>query len=361
MALTNVAEAKSGGWIIRPEDPILITGANGFVGLQVVRTLLRYGFHNLRCFARPSAECDALSAAIAGNGAGPGPEIVRGNLLSPRDCAAAAGDVAAVYHLAAGRGDMVADAYMNSVVTTRNLLEACRGNGRLRRFVNTSSFSVYSNRQKPGGRLLDERSPLEDAPAKRGDAYTFAKVKQDEIVTEYGEKHGLPYVMVRPGVVYGPGKSTLTNRVGIGTFGLFLHLGGSNRIPFTYVENCAEAIVLAGLVPGVEREAFNIVDDDLPTSRRFLRLYKQRVRRFRSVYVPHAVSYVFCCLWEKYSEWSAGQLPPAFNWRGWHVFYKRTRYSNAKLKSRLGWTPRVTAAEAMDRFFESCRAKEGHA
>src|SRR5207302_3097537 len=123
----------------------------------------------------------------------------------------------------------------------------------------------------------------------------------------------IPYVIVRPGYVYGPGNEPITSRVGIGTFGLFLHLGGSNSIPFTYVDNCADAIVLAGLKRGVEGEVFNVVDDDSPSSRAFLRLYKKKVGGFRSLYVPHAVSYALCFLWEKYAEWSEGQLPPAFN------------------------------------------------
>ena len=66
--------------------------------------------------------------------------------------------------------------------------------------------------------------------------------------TSMGKNFGVPYVMVRPGSVYGAGNAEVTGRVGLGTFGLFLHLGGSNTIPFTYVENCAEAIALAGLV-----------------------------------------------------------------------------------------------------------------
>ena len=69
---------------------------------------------------------------------------------------------------------------------------------------------------------------------------------------------------MRPGAVYGPGKSQLTGRIGIDTFGVFLHLGGSNQIPFTYVDNCAEAIILAGLVQGVDGEVFNVVDDESP-------------------------------------------------------------------------------------------------
>ena len=160
--------------------------------------------------------------------------------------------------------------------------------------------------------------------------------------------------MVRPGSVYGAGNSEIAGRVGIGTFGVFLHLGGSNTIPFTYVENCAEAIVLAGLVKGVDGEVFNVVDDDLPSSRQFLRQYKKNVRRFKSVYVPHVVSHALCYLWEKYSEWSKGQLPPAFNRRRWYADWKKTRYSNEKLKLRLGWVPKVSTEEGLRRYFKNC-------
>ena len=174
---------------------------------------------------------------------------------------------------------------------------------------------------------MDESCPIEEHAGLRGEAYCFAKVKQEEIVIEYGKNYGIPYVVVRPGSVYGVGKEEIAGRVGISTFGLFLHLGGSNTIPFTYVDNCAEAIVLAGLVKGVDGEIFNAVDDDLPSSRQFLRLYKKNVRRFKSFYVPHVVSHALCYLWEKYSEWSEGQLPPVFNRRRWYANWKKTRYS----------------------------------
>ncbi len=245
------------------------------------------------------------------------------------------------------------DAFMNSVVTTRNLLEASMKHNCLRRFVSVSSFTVYSNMGK--ARRLDESCPVEEHPELRGEAYCFAKVKQEQIVREYCERLGIPHVIVRPGYVYGPGKQILTGRVGIDTFGIFLHLGGSNAIPFTYVDNCAEAIALAGLKQGVDGDIFNIVDDDLPSSRQFLRLYKKNVKHFTSLYVPHALSYALCCLWEWYSNWSEEQLPPAFNRRRWHAYWKKTSYSNEKLKSRLGWTPRVSLAEGLERYFESCR------
>jgi nucleoside-diphosphate-sugar epimerase len=352
--------ATHGSFIIGADDRILITGATGFIGPRVVEGLLDRGFRNLTCFARPSSAVNRIDASVKGRPPGARVEILRGNLLCREDCEAACKGVTVIFHLAAGTGEKsFPDAFMNSVVSTRNLLEASLERGRLRRFVLVSSFSVYSNRQR--SRRLDESCPIEEHPELRGEAYCYAKVKQEEIVAEYGKNFGIPYVVVRPGSVYGPGKSEIPGRIGIDTFGPFLHLGGSNPIPFTHVDNCAEAIVLAGLVKGIDREAFNVVDDDLPSSRRFLRLYKQSVRRFKSVYVPHVVSYAFCYLWEKYSGWSQGQLPPAFNRRRWNAYWRRTRYSNEKLKLKLAWAPKVNTSEGLRRYFISCTQNRPHA
>lgn len=354
--------ADAADFIIDKNDRILITGASGFIGSRLVQCLLDLGFRNVSCFTRPSSNAARMESLTGLRDNGVGVDIIKGNLLSPEDCAAATKDVAVIFHLAAGRGEKsYPDAFINSVVTTRNLLEAALSHKCLKRFVNISSFSVYSNQQKPQGRLLDETCPVEAHPALRGEAYCFAKAEQDEIVTEYGKKFGMPYVILRPGQVYGPGNEGITGRVGLGTFGLFLHLGGSNTIPFTYVDNCVEAIALAGLKKGIDGEIFNVVDDDLPSSRKFLRMYKRNVKNFHSLYVPHVFSYALCYLWEKYSIWSHEQLPPAFNRRKWHAYWKKTRYSNQKLKTRVGWKPKVRTEEGMKLFFESCRNRSARA
>jgi nucleoside-diphosphate-sugar epimerase len=343
-------------FIIGSNDPILITGANGFIGLRVVENLVDRGFRELICLTRPSSNSAKLEALVGRRGSEARIRVVKGNLLSREDCAAGTKGVAAIFHLAAGGSDKsFPDAFMSTVVTTRNLLDASVQCESLKRFVNVSSFAVYSNMRKPQWRLLDESCPIETRPDLRGDAYCFAKTKQDAIVAEYGERFGLPYVIVRPGYVYGPGKQSISSRVGIDTFGIFLHLGGSNMMPFTYVDNCADAIVMAGLKRGVEGEVFNIVDDDLPSSRQFLRLHKRNVARFNSVYLPHLASHSLCWMWEKCSKWSEGQLPPSFNLRRWHALWKKTRYSNEKLKTRVGWIPKISTGDGLRRYFEGCR------
>ena len=288
-------------------------------------------------------------------------ELVCGNLLSRNDCRIAVEGVAVIYHLAAGRGEKsFPDAYLNSVVTTRNLIEAALEHGGLRRFVSVGSFTVYSNRGHPHDALRED-SPVEERPHLRGEAYCYAKVRQDELIMDYGRRSGLPYVILRPGYVYGPGNEGISSRVGIGTFGLFLHLGGANPVPLSYVDNCAEAIVLAGLRPGADGNVFNVVDDDLISSRRFLQLYKENVRRFPSLYLPRFASYLLCWLWEAYSDWSQGQLPRAYNRLMWHAYWKGGDYSNQNLKQGLGWSPRVSTEEGLSRYFASCRQKNSRA
>jgi len=340
----NLAYIASSG------DRILITGSNGFIGVKVVETLLEYGFSNLRCFVRPSSRLERLKQVLGRFPAGKNVELVAGDLVSRDDCRKAAEGVSNVYHLAAGMEKSFAGAFMNSALATRNLMDAFLEFGQPKRFVNVSSFAVYSNLKLKRGALLDENCALEDAPQERFDAYCFGKLKQEELVKEYGKQRKLPYVIIRPGAVFGPGKRELSGRVGIDTFGFLVQVGGSNLLPLTFVDNCAEAIVLAGLQPGEEGEIFNVVDDELLTSRQFLKAYKKRVKPFFSVRVPYFLAYWICLLWGKYSSWSKGQLPPAFNRRRCAAEWKGNRYSNQKLHDRLGWKPRVNMEQAVASF-----------
>jgi nucleoside-diphosphate-sugar epimerase len=356
--LGTSSDTGSNEYIVSPEETILVTGANGFIGSRVVHTLLSYGFKCVRCFTRPTSNSRNLEVIIKEFGRA-NVEIVKGNLLSSDDCIIAAKGVSIIYHLAAGVEKSFPGCFLNSVVTTRNLLDAVIKEQTLKRFVNISSIAVYSNEKIPRGGLMDESCEVDTKFVERYEPYAYGKAKQDELVLEYAKKKKLPYVIVRPSVVFGPGKAKITDRIGTDTFGVFLHLGLNNRIPLTYLDNCAEAIVLAGLIEGIAGQVFNIFDDDLPRSREFLKLYKRKVRSFFSIPIPYPFWYIFCYLWEKYSKWSRGQLPPVFNRRVYAVYWKSQEYSNKKAKKLLGWHPRVRMDEGLDKFFAYMREVKG--
>lgn len=340
--------------IITPDEVILVTGANGFIGSRVVRALLAGGFRHVRCLTRSTTNSKTLDG-LRHEFPLANVEIERGNLLSPETCTRVGRGVAVVYHLAAGIDKTFPGCFLNSVVTTRNLLEAVTRGPGLKRFVNISSLAVYSNEAIRRGGMVDESCEVERQFVERHDPYAYGKAKQDEIVREYGRTKNLPYVIVRPGVTFGPGKAKIPGRVGIDTFGVFLHIGLGNRMPLTYVDNCADAIVLAGLTPGIDGEVINVIDDELPRSREFLRRYKRQVRRFVSIPVPYGLFYLFNFAWEKYSIWSEGQVPPAFNRRTCGVYFKGNTYSNTRAKQLLGWQPGVGMSEGLDRSFAYAR------
>jgi len=349
-------ESVALNWIVGKSDLILVTGANGFVGSKVVEILLDYGFTNIRCFVRSENNLQTLKTL--GDSRGAHLDLCQGNLLSRDDCVRGVRGASLIIHLAAGTGKSFAGCFMNSAVATRNLLDAARQVTHLKRFLSVSSLSVYSGAALRPGELVSESSPIETEHMARFDPYCFGKIKQDELVMTYGRDYGVPYAIVRPGVVYGPGKRAIPGRVGIDTFGIFLHLGGANRLPIIFVDNCAEAVVLAAVVEGVDSEVFVAVDDELPRSRDFLRLFKRNVRRFPSVCIPYGMFYALNWAWERYSIRSEGQLPPVFNRRICAAYYQRQRYTNQKLKDLTGWKPRVPFEQASSRYFEFMRQGE---
>lgn len=341
------------------DNLLLITGASGFVGSALVRRLLEAGHRNLRCLVRTAsgrARLDTIireypSASI---------EVMHGNLLAPADCREAVRGVSVIYHLAAGSGKSFSACVLDSAVTTRNLLEAVVGAPDFRRFVNVSSFSVYSNRSMRRGAVLDETCPVDQRCMARWDAYAFGKVKQDEIALWYSKERNVPVVIMRPGIVFGPGRGgTILGRSGWDSLGLFVHVSGSQLIPLTYVENCCDAIMRAGMMAGIAGEVFNVVDDNLPRSSELVRRAKRELGSFTSLRVPYHLFYLFCWLWESYAKWSQNQLPPILNRRMCAVYYQGNCYPNSKLKKRLGWKPLVPMDEALTRYFADVRTRQG--
>lgn len=320
---------------------VLVTGAGGFLGTHTVEKLLTRGVPRVRCLVRSkNLPMDLLERCPDQR-----IEAYRGNVLFAKDLEKSLDGIHTVFHLAAEMKGAPSEIYMNTVVGSKRLLEAGKS---VRRFVLVSSFGVYGVNQLPGGSIVDEDTPLETNPESR-DAYSFAKLRQELLFREYQQKFGFELVVLRPGVIYGPQNSALSTRIGLRFPFFFLHVGGRNKLPLTFVENCADAIAFAGMHPQPV-DTLNVIDDDLITCREYLRRYKQSAERLRSIWMPYLAAIGMSRALAWYSAISSGQLPAVLTPYKARAYWSRHQFPNSRLKG-MGWKQNVPTHVALDRTF----------
>jgi nucleoside-diphosphate-sugar epimerase len=338
----------------------LITGSGGFVGKRLLERLLEHGQTDIRCMLRDTSKSAALQA-IAAKYPAAHVEMFAANLKSQAEIAAAINGVGLIIHAAAAMKGSASEMFLDSVVASRNLLDAVVAleASQRPRIVLISSFGVLGVASLERGAIVRENTPLETHPEQR-DIYSYAKLRQEQMFWDYQQRYGLDLVVLRPGVIYGPGGGHFSTRIGLSMFGRFVHLGGNNLIPLTFVENCAEAVVLAALSAQASGQVYNVVDDDLLTSRQYLQLYRRQVKPLKAISIPY-----WLLLWgsskvERYNQKSRGQLPAIFTPYKTRATWGGNRFTNEKLKS-LGWKQVVSTQEGLRRTFEAFQAEPAKA
>ena len=214
--------------------PVLLTGATGFVGSRVARSLAQAG-RRVRAIVRAKGAPELAVPEVA-----PWIEEIEGDFTRPETAAAAALGVDAVVHCAATGGPDMETARHVNVVGTRSMLAAARAPG-VRRYVHVSTLSVYV--RTPREDVIDESSPLKED----GDPYGATKAEGDRVVLE-ASRGGLPAVIVRPGAILGFHRtSTWAVRMPARIRDRQMKLRGDGRepIPWVHVDDLADTILLA--------------------------------------------------------------------------------------------------------------------
>ena len=185
--------------MIIPNNKILITGADGFIGSHLTELLLEKGY-----------SVRALSCYNSFNDHGwleginhPSLEIISGDIRDPHFCKQLTKGIDMVFHLAAliaiPYSYVAPDSYIDTNVKgTLNICQAALENG-VKKVIHTSTSEVYGTAMYVP---IDEKHPLQPQSP-----YSASKIGADAIAMSFYNAFQLPLTIVRPFNTYGPRQS----------------------------------------------------------------------------------------------------------------------------------------------------------
>ena len=234
---------------------VLCTGAGGFLGSHLAERLASEG---ARVHAMIHYHALGTWGWLEGSPHADRMDIIAGDVRDSGFVRAAMKGVHTVFHLAARVS--IPDSYRaprsafdTNAGGTLNILEAAR-DCHVKRVVVTSTSEVY------GTCVSAPMSELH--PLQAQSPYSASKIAADKLAESFHRSFGLPVVTIRPFNTFGPCQST---RAIVSTIISQCLNGGrvtlGNLSPtrdLSYVSNTVDAFLLAGSVPGIEGQVFNV-------------------------------------------------------------------------------------------------------
>jgi nucleoside-diphosphate-sugar epimerase len=256
---------------------VLVTGATGFVGRPLCRSLRQRAFTVVAALRAPSPFSDADNSAIVGD---IGPET---------DWSVALQAVDTVVHLAgrvhqmdaSAAGDVDAFHRINVQATERLAQEAARLG--VRRLVYVSSTKAMGERTEPAKPFSEDDRP------KPNDAYGVSKWEAEQAIQRVAAQTGLQTAILRPPLVYGPGvRANFLNLMRLVDSGIPLPFGCiDNRRSLIYVNNLTDALLACIAHPNAAGQVFMVADaEDLSTAQLVRELSRSLGVRARLAPVP---------------------------------------------------------------------------
>jgi 2-alkyl-3-oxoalkanoate reductase len=257
---------------------VVVTGAAGFLGREVVGHLIKRGY-SVRALVRPQSHTDELDQL--------GAELISGDVRDLSSLRTAFEGASIVVHLAAGMRGSERFMLDTTVLGTANVVAAARDSG-VKRVIYTSSVSVYDFSAVREGESITEESQLDRHSQQRG-TYSLAKCRAEEIALQERRNPSTPWTILRPAVIFGIGHSG-TSLAG-SRLGPFLICFGRRKklLRLIHVADVAEAIAIICEDPSTAGQVFNVAHPDPITLQQYIRecLPKEEYGSLRVVHVPY--------------------------------------------------------------------------
>lgn len=308
---------------------VCITGASGLLGSHLIAALRERG-DMIRALVLPNEDASALEARDI--------TIFRGDIRDPETLIAPLREVDTVFHLAGMMGVWrpMTDYYAVNVTGTENICRAALATG-ARRLVHVSSWTVYGMDLGAPAREESPFMPFQEP-------YAVTKAAGDKLVQRLIAHDKLPAVIIRPGTFFGPGDrlhfARMADRVRKGT-GIIVG-SGSNALPFVYVSDVVQGLLLASQVPEAEGQAYNITNDEPLTQEQFLcGIAEEFGVQAPRVHIPYQALYACAYGAERLSAVLRSQKQPIVTRLGVKLFGTDNRHAIDKARAELGYAPRT--------------------
>ena len=308
---------------------ILVTGANGLLGGYLVAALQERG-DGVRALALPGEDVGWLEER--------GVVVYSGDIRRPETLGEPMQDVDAVFHLAALMGVWrpLSEYHAVNVTGTENVCRAALNAG-VRRLVHISSAIVY---RMSGPNAATEDDPLTPLP----EPYALTKAEGDRLVQRLIAEEGLPAVIIRPSVFFGPGDrlnfGRIADRIGAGK-AIVVGTGG-NAVPFVYVTDVVRGLLLALDDDRAVGQAYNIGNDQPLTQQELLGAIAEEIgARPPRIHVPYRLLYSVAWGSERWSAAGNYRFQPLATRHGVTLYGANNRVSNEKARRDLSYEPRV--------------------
>lgn len=311
---------------------VAVTGAGGGLGRAVIERLLAQGAR-VSGLVRREAHARTLSAR--------GVRVVRGDVREADSVGEVCRDASVLVHLAAWMGGPggLREARAVNVAGTETALRAAAREG-VGRVVLASSIAVHGPVAEG---VVNEDTPLRAT----GDPYGDSKAEGEGRARAVASELGLELVVLRPTMIYGPRSAswTLTPLAAIGR-GLPAVLGsGRDLLDAVYVDDAAEAFVLAATVPAAADETFLVGGEPVDWNTFFGRYAAMSGRRLRRLpAAPLRAAARGAARATRLLTGRARVAPESID-----VMTSRARYSHEKAARLLGYRPSVPLDEGMRR------------
>ena len=314
---------------------ILVTGANGLLGRHLVQALQARG-DMVRALVLPGEDASWLEEREVA--------IYRGDIRQPDTLTAPMRGVDGVFHLAAMMGVWrpMQDYYDVNVAGTEHVCRAALAAG-VRRLVHVSSWTVYGMAL---GRPVREDFPL--MPLQ--EPYAVTKAEGDKVVQRMIAQDQLPAAIIRPGTFFGPG-----DRLNFGRIADRLRAGrgvvvgsGRNALPFVYVTDVVQGLLLAHDRPRALGQAYNISNDQPMTQEEFLRAIAQEIGAPPPrLHVPYHAFFAAAYVAERSSILTRYRWQPLVTRHGVALYGTDNRHAIDKARGELGYRPHVPLLEGV--------------